>query len=151
MAVLELEIPVQFNHIAFTVPREVLVGESRDKLREFFTSVFGFKERGEFTKDRELLVFMAGGVDQFVVFFGNEQPTQGRPDDHFGMRVNTLENLHTFRSRAEEFKVTAPETELSEYEAVPMNDEVPHNLHRFYVKFGTPFTLEIQYYEMLDA
>src|SRR4051794_5988735 len=136
MAVLELEIPVQFNHIAFTVRRDALVAESRDQLREFFTSDFGFKEREEFTKDGELLVFMAGGVDQFVVFFGSEQPIVGQHEDHFGMRVNTLDNLHTFRSRAEEFKKKAPETELSEYEAVPMNDVVPHNLHRFYVKFG---------------
>jgi hypothetical protein len=149
---LDLEIPVQFNHIGFSVARDSLEGKGLDQIRTFFSEVFGFIEREEFTKERDLLVLMAGGVDQFVVFMGHDQPTVANPPmDHFGMRVKSLDDLKTILAKAQAFKDRTPDVELTEYEIVPMNDVVPHNLHRYYMRYGTPFTLEVQYYEMLGA
>ena len=149
---LDLEIPVQFNHIAFSVARDDLEGQKLEQVRAFFAEVFGFVEREEFTKERDLLVLMAGGVDQFVVFMGHDQPTVANPPmDHFGMRVKSLEDLKAILGKARAFKDRIPDMELSEYEVVPMHDVVPHNLHRYYVRYATPFTLEVQFYEMLGA
>ncbi len=146
----DLEIPVQFNHIGFSVGRDYLEGAKLDQIRDFFGEVFGFVERDEFTKERDLLVLMAGGVDQFVVFMGHDTPTVANPPmDHFGMRVQSLDDLKAILAKAQAFKARTPDMELTEYEMVPMHDVVPHNLHRYYVRYGTPFTLEVQFYEML--
>ncbi len=141
-------ISVQFNHVGFTVPRDQLSGNNLRRVIRFFSEVFGFKEREKYTKDGEMLVMMAGGVDQFIVFFGHDAPTQANPPlDHFGMRVNSLSELKELASRARTYLATDDGLEFEDYSVSDMADVFPHRLHKFYVRLGTPFQLEVQYYE----
>jgi hypothetical protein len=149
----DTKIPVRFNHIGFTVPREALSDANRPDLVDFYGSVFGFVERSEYTKEGELLVLMAGAIDQFLVFFGHDSPVAANPPlDHFGMAVGSEEELLTLLDRVNAYKESRPGTvEATDHQITDQDDVVPHKLHKFYVKFGTPFTLEVQYYEMLHS
>lgn len=143
---------VRFNHVGFTVPRELLRAGRRADVTAFFRDVFGFEERTEYAEDGGLLVLMAGGVDQFVVLFGHDAPTTANPPlDHFGMAVATKEDLLALRDRARDFGAGRDDVEIEDYSVTEMTDVVHHNLHKFYVRFGTPFTIEVQHYEMLDG
>lgn len=142
----------QFNHVGFTIPREELTADGRKRIVDFFGSCFGFQERPEYTQDRELLILMAGGPDQFIVLFGHDQPTRSNPPtDHFGMACNSLEELQAYLGKVREFAAADGSIEFDDYEVVTLEDVRPYRLHRFYVRLATPFAFEVQYYEWLDA
>ena len=141
----------RFNHVGFTVDRNLLNPDGRKRIVDFFATCFGFEERPEYTKDGELLILMAGGPDQFIVLFGNDQPTAANPPtDHFGMACNSLEELQGYLANVRSFVAADSSIEFEDYEAVTLEDVRPYRLHRFYVRVGTPLTFEVQYYEWLD-
>jgi hypothetical protein len=144
-------IPIRFSHVAFTVSRETLSGENLRRVIRFFSEVFGFSERPQYTKDGEMLVMMAGAVDQFVVLFGHDHPATANIErDHFGINVNSLAELQEFLRRSKEFARSNPDVDITDYTVTaPRVDVLPHKLHRFYVRFATPCPLEVQYYEKI--
>jgi hypothetical protein len=140
-----------FNHVGFTIPRDQLSPDGRKRIADFFSTCFGFQERPEYTKDGELLIMMAGGPDQFIVFFGHDQPTRSNPPtDHFGMACNSLDELQGYLARVREAAAADSGIDFEDYEVVTLEDVRPYRLHRFYVRLGTPFAFEVQYYEWLD-
>lgn len=142
----------RFNHVGFTVDAGLLDEAGRKRIVDFFGTCFGFAERAEYTKDREMLVLMLGGPDQFMIFFGHERPTAANPpDDHFGMVCGSLEELQGYLEKVRAFAAADQAIEFEEYEVVLLDDERPYRLHRFYVRVVTPFTLEVQWYEWLDG
>jgi hypothetical protein len=142
----------RFNHVGFTVDAGLLDEAGRKRIVDFFGTCFGFAERTEYTKDREMLVLMLGGPDQFMIFFGHERPTAANPpDDHFGMVCGSLEELQGYLEKVRAFAAADQAIEFEEYEVVLLDDERPYRLHRFYVRVVTPFTLEVQWYEWLDG
>jgi len=152
MSVQTFERPV-FNHVGFSVPRDALDAEGRKRIAGFFGNVFGFVERTGYTKDREFMVLTMGGPDQLIVFFGSDNPTTATPpNDHWGMRCHSLEQLQLYCDRARAEVAKDPGIDFDDYSFALMEDMTPrHNLHRFYVRLGTPFTFEVQFYEWLDA
>jgi catechol 2,3-dioxygenase-like lactoylglutathione lyase family enzyme len=146
-------IPIRFSHVAFTVPRAAMSGENLKRTIAFFSEVFGFLERPQYTKDGEMLVMMAGAVDQFVVLFGHDNPATANKDrDHFGINVDSLAELQELLARSKKFAAAHPEAdvEITDYCVTdPRVDVLPHKLHRFYVRFVTPCPLEVQYYERI--
>ena len=144
-------IPIRFSHVAFTVSRDLLSGATLQRVIRFFSEVFGFSERPQYTKDGAMLVMMAGAVDQFVVLFGHDHPATANIErDHFGINVNSLAELQELLARAKVFARTNPDVEITDYAvSEPRVDVLPHKLHRFYVRFATPCPLEVQYYERI--
>jgi hypothetical protein len=141
-----------FNHVGFSVSRDVLDAAGRKRIVGFFESVFGFTERESWTKDRELLILTQGGPDQLIVFFGSDNPTTASPPtDHFGMRCNSLDQLKVYLERVREQVAVDSSIEFEDYSVSLMKDMPPHhNLHKFYVRVGTPFAFEVQFYEWID-
>lgn len=141
----------RFNHVGFTIDAGLLDAAGRKRITDFFGTCFGFTERTEFTKDRELLILMAGGPDQFIVLFGRDHPTTANPpDDHFGMACGTLEELHGCLERVRSFAAADSSIDFEDIEVVLLDDVRPYKLHRFYVRLATPFAFEVQWYEWLD-
>jgi hypothetical protein len=140
-----------FNHVGFSVSRDVLDEAGRKRIVAFFEGVFGFTERESWTKDRELLILTQGGPDQLIVFFGSDTPTTATPPtDHFGMRCNSLDQLNVYLERVRERVAADSSIEFEDYSVSLMKDMPPHhNLHKFYVRVGTPFAFEVQFYEWL--
>ena len=144
-------IPIRFSHVAFTVSKDILSGDNLKRVIRYFSEVFGFIERPQYTKDAAMLVMMAGAVDQFVVLFGHDTPATANIErDHFGINVNSLADLQEFLRRSKEFAKSNPDVEITDYTVTePRVDVLPHKLHRFYVRFATPCPLEVQYYERI--
>jgi hypothetical protein len=142
-----------FNHVGFSVSRDVLDEAGRKRIVAFFEGVFGFTERASWTKDRELLILTQGGPDQLIVFFGSDSPTSATPPtDHFGMRCNSLDQLKVYLGRVRERVAADSSIEFEDYSVSLMEDMPPrHNLHKFYVRVGTPFAFEVQFYEWLGG
>ncbi len=82
--------PPRFNHVAMSVPGDLLDADGRDALAAFYGDVFGFEEYQDLTQDRQRLVFRAHSHEQFVFLIADDEPMTAPRLDHFGLSVSSL-------------------------------------------------------------
>jgi uncharacterized glyoxalase superfamily protein PhnB len=134
----------KFNHVAMTVPAEMLDDDGRTAILDFYGEVFGWQELPTMTEDRKRLVMMAYEVGQFVFIEADEHPMVTTSMDHFGMSVSTLAELETFYAKA---KAYGERDERTVLEDRMLDDFGPLNLHAFYVRHILPLKVEVQFFE----
>ncbi len=140
--------PPRFNHIAMSVPAELLAIEGRDEIKAFYGDVFGFEEYEELTKDRHMLVLRAHSHEQFVFLISEDEPMKAPRLDHVGMSVASLDDFNAVLERARAWKeklgddIDLIESKVEEYVGAL-------NLHSFYVGYKLPLLFELQYFEYL--
>ena len=85
----------RFNHVAMSVPEELLDERSRSDILQFYGEVFGWTEMPTMTVEGERMVLRCHSNEQFVylVHSKGEEPMRCPKDDHFGMSVSTPEAL----------------------------------------------------------
>lgn len=137
--------PPRFNHVAMSLPAESLDEENRHDIVDFYEDVFGWTELPTMTLDRERLVLSAHRFDQFVFLIANEDAMRCPRLDHFGMAVDSLEELEQLYARAEAYaarddRVDLIERDLDDYDVV--------KIHNFYVGFLLPMMVEVQFFEL---
>src|SRR5216683_1472160 len=93
----------RFNHVAMSVPADLLGEQGRRDILSFYSDVFGWQELPTETVDREKLVMMAYTVDQFVFLIADDQPMTAPRLDHFGMGVASEAELDEFLERARRY------------------------------------------------
>jgi hypothetical protein len=135
----------RFNHVAMSVPADLLDAEGRAAILDFWGGVFGFEELPSETKDREVLVLSAYDWEQFVFLIAEEEPMRCPRLDHFGMSVGSLEELQHFHDRAKAYAAKDDRVDLIEHQAEDHGNAL--TLHSFYVAFLLPMMLEIQYFD----
>jgi len=64
----------RFNHVAMSLPADMLGAESRADLRCFFDEVLGFEEIEVMTEDRRRLIFSCVHWDQFIFLIAEDEP-----------------------------------------------------------------------------
>jgi hypothetical protein len=137
----------RFNHVALSVPPDLLDEEGRRDLVAFYSEVFGWQEYPTETIDRQRLILGAYAVDQFVFIIADEHPMHAPRMDHFGLGVGTLEELDTFYERAIEFRKRDDRVDIVDKET----EKHPGlSITNFYVGYLLPMMVEVQYFE-LDA
>src|SRR5438309_2262693 len=90
----------RFNHVALTVDAGLLDGDRRADVLSFYKDVFGWTEVTQMTEPGRQLVLQAHRFDQFVFLVGGETEAQLGPRDHFGLAVDTVEELDGVLARA---------------------------------------------------
>ena len=98
-----------FNHVAFSVPRELLDAAGRARVLRFYSEVFGWTEMPTLTRDGELLVLRAHSNEQFVFLAASERPTRCEEMDHFGLSVRSKAEFDDLLARARRFAATDAE------------------------------------------
>ena len=83
----------KFNHVAMSVPADLLDDKGRKEILDFYSEVFGWQEMPTETEDRVRLVLMAYEFGQFVFLIADKNPMQAPRMDHFGMSVDTMAEL----------------------------------------------------------
>lgn len=140
--------PPRFNHIAMSVPADLLAVDGRDAIKAFYGDVFGFEEYEDLTKDRHMLVLRAHHHEQFVFLIAEDDPMKAPRLDHVGMSVASLDDFNAVLDRARAWKdklgddVDLIESKVEEYVGAL-------NLHSFYVGYKLPLLFELQYFEYL--
>src|SRR6478735_3244416 len=64
----------RFNHVAMSLPSDLLDETNRADLCRFYGEVFGFEELPTMTEDRRRLVFGCYSIEQFVFLIANDDP-----------------------------------------------------------------------------
>ncbi len=135
----------RFNHVAFSVPPDLLGDTGRLEITSFYEDVFGWKELDMLTIDRARLVLQCHRFDQFVFIVSGDPITTCTPLDHFGLAVSSLDALEAVLARAKSFRERDDRVEIIDHE---VEDHGVLKLHNFYTRYLLPMMVEIQYYEL---
>ena len=133
-----------FNHVAMSVPADLLDADGRAELLRFYGEVFGWTEMPGMTLDRERMVLRVHSNEQFVFLIADAQPMACPRMDHFGLSVAAPAELYETAERARKFRERDPRVEIIEPE---IEDYRVLKLHNFYVRYLLPMMVEVQCYE----
>lgn len=139
----------RFNHVAMSVPADLLDEEPRSEILRFYRVVFGWDEMPTMTVPRERLVLQAYTYEQFVFLIAEDDPMRCPRMDHFGMSVATLEEFDDFFARAQKEAAADERVDLIDAQVEEFGDFL--KLHSFYVRFLLPMMVEVQFYEWADG
>ena len=133
-----------FNHVAMSVPADLLDADGRGDLLRFYGEVFGWTEMPTMTQDRQRMVLRVHSNEQFVFLIADPQPMACPRMDHFGLSVAAPAELYETVERARKFRERDPRVEIIEPE---IEDYKVLKLHNFYVRYRLPMMVEVQCYE----
>jgi len=136
--------PPRFNHVAMSLPADLLGEESRKDLCHFFDEVLGFAEMPTMTEDCRRLILGCVHWDQFIFLIAEEDPMRCARMDHYGFSVGSLEELQGIQERAEAFRKEDGRVELID---LHVDDQGMVKIHSLYVRYILPMTCEFQYWE----
>lgn len=134
----------RFNHVAMSLPAELLGPEGRREITAFWGEVFGFDEIPQMTEDRRRLVLSACAVEQFVFLIAEDEPMRAPRLDHFGISVGSLEDLTAAWERAAAYRERDPRVDLID---PAVEDHEVVRIHSFYAGYLLPMMCEVQYWE----
>jgi hypothetical protein len=136
-----------FNHVAMSVPAELLDEAGRTGLLRFYEEVFGWTEMPTMTEDRVRLVLRCHSNEQFVYLVADPDPMRCPSGDHFGLSVGTPGELDEILRRAEKFRERDDRVEIVELQ---LEDFQVLKLHSFYVRYRLPLMIEVQCFEWAE-
>jgi hypothetical protein len=138
----------RFNHVAMSVPSELLGAEGRRDLVRFYDEVFGWKELPTETVDGKKLVLSAYTYEQFVFLIADDPPMACPRLDHFGMSVDTEQELDDMLARAKAFRAHDDRVDIVDRE---VTDHGMLAITSFYVRYLLPMMVEIQWWDFKKA
>ena len=94
----------RFNHVAMSLPSELLDAEHRKEIVSFYEDVFGWNEQPVMTLDGQRLVLSAYTYEQFVFLIADDSPMACPRLDHFGISVATEDELDDMLARARRYQ-----------------------------------------------
>ena len=137
----------KFNHVAMSVPADLLDDKGRKEILDFYSEVFGWQEMPTETEDRVRLVLMAYEFGQFVFLIADKNPMQAPRMDHFGMSVDSMAELDEFLARCRAYKEKDDRVDIIDKSA---ENHGPLTITSFYVGFLLPMMVEVQHFQIHD-
>jgi hypothetical protein len=136
----------RLNHVAMSVPAELLRGGERAELLDFYRDCFGWTELEDQGEDGRVAVLTVGHWDQFVFLHAEDEPMAAPRLDHFGVSVQSKDDFDAVWQRvanraADDDRVDVIEPKFDDFEVL--------KLHAFYVRFRLPMMVEVQYWEFV--
>jgi len=134
----------RFNHVAMSLPADLLDEEHRKLIIEFYDEVFGWKELPTLTQDRYRLVLSCYTYEQFVFLIADEPPMTCARLDHYGLSVETEEELDAMLERAKAFQKRDDRVEIIDKK---MDDHGMLAITSIYIRYLLPMMVEIQWWD----
>jgi len=137
----------RMNHVALSVPADLLGEAGRADLCRYFDEVLGFTELPTMTVDRKRLVLSCVHWDQFLFLMAGDPELTCPPGDHFGFAVGSLDELTAARDRALRFAAADPRMVLDDLQ---VDDQGPVRIHSIYLGYLLPMRCELQWWEFVQ-
>ncbi|MGZ4688497.1 MAG: hypothetical protein ACXVL8_19350 [Acidimicrobiia bacterium] len=134
----------RFNHVAMSVPADLLGEEGRKELCDFYGEVFGWVELPTETVDRKKLVFGVHAIEQFVFLIADESPMTAPRLDHFGLSVGTEAELDDVLAKAKAYQARDNRVDVVDKE---ITDHGMLAITSIYIGYLLPMMVEIQYWD----
>ena len=137
----------RMNHVALSVPADLLDDAGRADLTLFYSEVFGFDEMPTMTEDRHRLIFSCVHWDQFIFLIAEDDPMKCPRMDHYGFAVSTRAELDAAWERAVAFREHDPRVDIID---PAIDDQGVVKIHSIYVGYLLPMMIELQYWEFVS-
>ncbi len=138
----------RFNHVAMSIPSELLESTGRAELTAFYADVFGWNELPTETVDGQKLVFGVHTIEQFVFLIADDPPMSCPRLDHFGLSVDTEAELDTVLAKAKAWQARDGRVDIIDKKT---EDHGMLAITSIYVRYLLPMMVEIQWWEYRDA
>ena len=138
----------RFNHVAMSLPADLLDEGNRTDICRFFDEVLGFEEMPVMTQDRRRLILSCVHWDQFIFLIAEDDPMRCPRMDHYGFSVGSLDELKGIQQRAQAFGEKDDRMELIDLQ---VDDQTVVKIHSLYVRYILPMTVEFQYWEFPES
>jgi hypothetical protein len=134
----------RFNHVAMSVPADLLGEEGRKELCDFYGEVFGWNELPTETVDRKKLVFGVHTIEQFVFLIADDPPMTCPRLDHYGLSVGTEAELDDVLAKAKAYREHDDRVDIVDKETT---DHGMLAITSIYVRYLLPMMVEIQWWD----
>jgi hypothetical protein len=134
----------RFNHVAMSLPADLLDETNRKDLCDFYGEVFGWVELPTETVDRKKLVFSVHAIEQFVFLIADDSPMTAPRLDHFGLSVGTEAELEDVLAKAKAYQERDDRVDVIDKS---VDDHGALTIASIYVGYLLPMMVEIQYWE----
>ena len=139
------------NHVAITMDAALLDAPGRATLLDFYGDVFGWTEGDNTGETGNPLIMYTGAFGQFVYLLPGDPALRAPELDHFGLQVETLEELHAIVERAK-----AQQSRDERVKVIDVHARTTHGpkhdytLTSAYIGFVLPLMIELQHLERHD-
>ncbi len=134
------------NHVAISMDPAIFDKPGRADVLEFFGDVFGWTEGDNTGEAGNPLILYTGAFGQFVYLLPADPPLIAPPLDHFGMQVETMDELHAIVDRAKAVAERDDRVRVIDVHARtthgPTHD---YTLTSAYIGFVLPLMIELQH------
>ena len=135
-----------FNHVAISMDPALLDDRGRADLLDFYGDVFGWIEGDNTGEAGNPLILYTGAFGQFVYLLPADPSLTAPPLDHFGLQVETLEDLHAIVASAKARAANDDRVQI-----IDVHDRTTRgSTHDFvltsaYIGFVLPLMIELQH------
>ena len=134
------------NHVAISMDPALLDDAGRADLLDFYGDVFGWTEGDNTGEEGNPLILYTGAFGQFVYLLPADPPLTAPPLDHFGMQVETLEDLHAIVARARAHAARDDRVRVIDIHSRTTHGAVDdYTLTSAYIGFVLPLMIELQH------
>lgn len=134
----------RFNHVAMSLPADLLDEQHRNEIARFYDEVFGWKELPTLTEDRRRLVLSCYTVEQFVFLIAEDTPMTCARLDHYGISVGTEAELDEMLDRAKAAQLRDERVDIVDKQ---VEDHGMLAITSFYVGYLLPMMVEVQWWD----
>ena len=137
----------RFNHVAMSLPPDLLGPERREEIVGFYHDVFGWEELPMLTIDNKRLVLSAYTYEQFVFLIADDPPMVCPRLDHFGMSVATEAELDGMLERARAYQARDDRVDIIDKKR---EDHSVLAITSCYVRYLLPMMVEVQWWDFKE-
>jgi hypothetical protein len=138
----------RFNHVAMSLPADLLDETNRHDIVRFYDEVFGWKEIPQMTEDRHRLVLSCYTYEQFVFLIAEDDPMRCPRLDHYGISVETESELDDMLARARAFQKEDDRVDIIDKK---VDDHGMLAITSIYVRYLLPMMVEVQWWDFKDG
>ena len=136
------------NHVAITMPPAELDDRARGQILEFYGDLFGWTEGDNTGEEGNPLILYTGEFGEFVYLLPGTPALTAPPLDHFGVLVETLDELHAIAEKTRKRRDRDDRVRLIDVHARTTHGaSADYTLTSMYVGFLLPLMIEVQHLE----
>ena len=137
----------RFNHVAMSLPSDLLGAAHREEIVRFYHEVFGWEEIPMLTEDEHRLVLSVYTVEQFVFLIADDTPMTCPRLDHYGISVATEAELDGMLDRAKAYQQRDDRVDIIDKK---VEDHSVLAITSCYVRYLLPMMVEVQWWDFKD-
>ena len=134
----------RFNHVAMSLPADLLSAASREEIVRFYNEVFGWEEIPMLTEDKHRLVLSVYTTEQFVFLIADDSPMECPRLDHYGISVATEAEFDEMLDRAKAYQQRDSRVDIIDKK---VEDHGVLAITSCYIRYLLPMMVEIQWWD----